>query len=189
MAANPGATLEITDATITRFRAGKVDALGTVYDHFSRAVWSTAMSVLRDRQLAEDATQETFLRAWRAADSFDAERSLAPWLLTIARRTALDVYRREHRPTRGDHAEEQDVAIDAPEMVAAWEAWQIRLAIDQLSTDEQRVIELSHFGGLTHEEISRSIRIPVGTVKSRSHRAHRRLAELLDHLSSGREAR
>jgi RNA polymerase sigma-70 factor (ECF subfamily) len=170
---------------IAAFRRGDTDALGAVYDRFSRPVWSVAMSVLRDRALAEDAAQDAFLRAWRAAASFDPSRELAPWLLTIARRTALDVLRRETRPTQGGHAGEQDVVIREPGIERAYETWQVRTALDELPQAERDVIRMSHFEEMTHQEIAEALEVPVGTVKSRSHRAHRKLATRLAHLVNG----
>jgi RNA polymerase sigma-70 factor (ECF subfamily) len=172
----------IDPAVVARFRAGDVEALGQVYDRYARAVWSVALTVLRDPGLAEDASQETFLRAWRAAADVDPARPLAPWLLTIARRTAIDVLRRETRPTQGGHDAEQDVVVQLPGIEHAWEAWEIRLALDELPADERAVVRLSHFEQLTHGEIAERLGVPVGTVKSRSHRAHRRLAGRLAHL-------
>jgi RNA polymerase sigma-70 factor, ECF subfamily len=172
---------------LDRFRTGDVAGLTAVYDRYSRAVWSVALSVLRDRGLAEDATQETFLRAWRAADSYDPVRPLAPWLLTIARRTAIDVQRREGRPTQGGHDAEQDVVVRMPGIEHAWQAWEVRLALDELPVDERAVVRMSHFEEMTHREIAEVLAIPVGTVKSRSHRAHRRLAARLAHLVNGAE--
>jgi RNA polymerase sigma-70 factor (ECF subfamily) len=63
-----------------------------------------------------------------------------------------------------------------------WEAWEVRSAIDRLSQEERDVIKATHFLGMSHEEAAEYLGIPVGTVKSRSHRAHRRLAVLLAHL-------
>lgn len=174
----PGLEPEIAEA----FCRGDTDALGAVFDVFSGAVWSVAMSVLRDRQLAEDATQEAFMRAWRSADRFDPTRPMGPWLLTIARRTALDVYRREFRPTRGGHVEEQDVGFDVPGIERAWEVWEVKLALDRLPEAERVVVRLAHFAGMTHPQIASELELPVGTVKSRSHRAHSRLASMLAHL-------
>ena len=140
------------------------------------------MSVLRDRALAEDAAQEAFMRAWRGASSFDPSRPLSPWLMTIARRTALDVHRREFRPTRGGHAPEQEVSVNLPGIERAWETWEIRLALEELPDEERHVVALAHFQGLSHPQIAEKLGIPVGTVKSRSFRAHKRLAQLLSHL-------
>ena len=63
-----------------------------------------------------------------------------------------------------------------------WEAWEVRSALDRIPADEREVLLATHFIGLTHDEAAERLGIPVGTVKSRSHRAHRRLADLLAHL-------
>ena len=78
-----------------RFRDGDPDAVREVYRAYGRLVYAVAYKVLGDRGLAEEATQQTFLKAWRAAQSFDEDRELGPWLAAIARRVAIDVYRRE----------------------------------------------------------------------------------------------
>jgi RNA polymerase sigma-70 factor (ECF subfamily) len=176
--ARPGLAPHIVAA----FCSGDVGGLSAVYDHYGKAVWTVTMSVLRQRDLAEDAAQETFMRAWRGASGFDQSRDIGPWLMTIARRTAVDVHRREFRPTRGDHAPEAEVSIQLPGIERAWETWEIRLALDQLPEEERQVIGLAHFGGLSHPQIADRLGVPVGTVKSRSHRAHKHLAALLRHL-------
>ena len=173
---------DLDPAVVRRFCAGDRGALAAVFDHFSRAVYSVARSVLRDKHLADDATQETFVRAWKSAGSFDPARPMAPWLLTIARRTALDVYRREYRPTRGDHAEETDAPVSPAGIEQTWEVWEIKLALDQLPDEERDVVRLAHFGGMSHPQIAEALNVPVGTVKSRSFRAHKRLAGLLAHM-------
>lgn len=178
----PSGQAELSPAVIEGFCTGDVQSLGAVYDHFSRAVWSVTVSVLRNKMLAEDAVQETFMRAWKGAPRFDPTRPLGPWLMTIARRTALDVHRREFRPTRGDHAVEQEVAVNLPGIESSWETWQIRLALEQLPEDERLVMAYAHFQGLTQPQIAEKLGVPVGTVKSRSFRAHKRLAMLLSHL-------
>lgn len=172
---------------LERFSAGDSEALAEVYRRYSRPVWGLAMAILHDRQLAEDAVTEAFLRAWRAAPSFDPARPLGPWLFTLARRAALDVLRRESRPTRGGHEPEQDVVIELPDISASWEAWEVRSAVVELPSEEQIVVRLAHFDGLTHAEIASELGIPLGTVKSRSHRAYRRLASRLAHLRRERE--
>ena len=70
-----------------------------------------------------------------------------------------------------------------PEPVESlYDAWEVRRAVDALPADEREVVRLQHFEGLTHTQIASRMNLPAGTVKSRSFRAHKRLAELLGHL-------
>jgi RNA polymerase sigma-70 factor, ECF subfamily len=153
-----------------------------VYDRYARAVWAVAVRITRVDQLAQDAVQETFIRAWRAASSYDPTRPLGPWLQSIARFTALDVARHELRPTRGGHEAEQDAVVESPGIDQAWLAWTVQEALRELADHEREIVRLSFFEDLTHLQIAERLGLPVGTVKSRSHRAHRRLAEKLAHL-------
>jgi RNA polymerase sigma-70 factor (ECF subfamily) len=164
-----------------RFQAADDAVLRDVYDRFGGAVYTVALSILGDPDRAADVVQSTFVNAWQAASRFNPDQELAPWLYTIARRQAIDAYRRDRR-ARAVDAADLDEATAAVSLEATWEAWQVRVALDQLSDDERRVVKLAWFDGLAHTEIADALGVPVGTVKSRSHRAHRRLAELLAHL-------
>jgi RNA polymerase sigma-70 factor (ECF subfamily) len=169
-----------------RFRQGDPDAVRSVYRSHGRLVFAVAYKVLGDRGLAEEAVQQTFVKAWRAAQSFDESRELGPWLAAIARRVAIDLYRREAiRAT--DPIE--SVPAGAPALVAApqsaeaiYDVWEVRQAVDQLPPDEQEVVRLQHLDGFTHTQIAERLGVAVGTVKSRSFRAHKRLAKMLGHL-------
>lgn len=161
------------------FAAGDEQAIKAVYNRYAGAVYSLSLSILRDRGHAADATQQTFLKAWRSAAKFDPERDFAPWIYSIARRTAIDIYRKERR---SKPSEDVDTVVLAPSMELVWEVFEVRAAIDRLNDEEREVIRMSHFDGLTHVEIAEKLDIPLGTVKSRSHRAHRNLLRQLAHL-------
>ncbi|HEX6946148.1 MAG TPA: sigma-70 family RNA polymerase sigma factor [Acidimicrobiia bacterium] len=165
--------------TLERFRTGDETAFKAVYQRYGGAVYTVAMSILGDPGLAADATQITFVKAWRAASTYDPDRELAPWIYAIARRTAIDIYRKQ-KPSAA--LSEADDPAYGPGLEDVWEAFEVRLALDSISDDEREVIRLSHFEGLSHAEIAERLGIPLGTVKSRSHRAHRHLLELLEHL-------
>jgi RNA polymerase sigma-70 factor (ECF subfamily) len=172
-----------------RFRDGDEDAVRAIYREYAGLVFSVASRALSDRALAEEVTQQTFVQAWRAARTFDPSRDFGPWLATIARRVAIDVHRREQRRAH-DHLDDVkalDPALVAspPDVDRAFEAWEIRRAIDDLPPDERQLVELQHLHGLTHAEIAQRTDVPLGTVKSRSFRAHRRLAARLGHLREG----
>lgn len=170
------------DDVIEGFRAGDPDAVREVYRRHAGAVTTVARSILRDPQLVADAVQQTFLKAWRGAGAFDTSRDLAPWLYTIARRASIDLLRSERRPTIGDHDPEVDAAVETLSFERTWETFEVRQALDDLPDDEREVLRLSHLLGYSHPEIADRLNVPVGTVKSRSHRAHQRLAAALSHL-------
>jgi len=178
------------DGLARRFRDGEPDAVRDVYARYGGQVHAVTRRALSDAGLAEEAVQQTFLQAWRSASSVDPDRDLGPWLYTIARRVAIDLYRREARRTTESYDAAPDGAPLHPALVSlppsietAWDVWQVRQAIDALSADDQAVIRLQHFEGLTQGEIADRLDLPIGTVKSRTFRAHRRLAAALGHLS------
>jgi len=164
---------------LEQFRDGDALAVKAVYDEYGGAVFALSLSVLRDRDLAADATQQTFLKAWRASSTYDTEREFSPWLYAIARRTAIDIYRKRKRIVP---SEDVDGITISPGLEVMWEVFEVRAALDKLPDKERVVVQLSHLEGLTHLEIAGELGIPVGTVKSRAHRAHKRLAEMLRHV-------
>jgi len=172
---------------IERFRAGDPDAVREVYQEHAGAVHTVARSIVRDRELAAEVVQQTFVKAWRAARSFEGNREIAPWLYSIARHTAIDMVRSESKPTRGGHAPETDVGVHHETFEQTWERFEVRRAIDALPDGERDVVRLSHMMGYTHEAIAEHLQIPLGTVKSRSGRAHKRLAAALAHLTANHE--
>ena len=151
----------------------------TVYERFRGPVFAISLSVLHDHGLAADATQQTFIKAWQAATTYDPDRELAPWIYAIARRTAIDLYRKNSRSVA---SEDVDSTSLPPALDTIWEIFEVRAALDRLPEEERQVMKLSHFAGLTHVEIAEHMGIPVGTVKSRSHRAHQRLLDMLRHV-------
>jgi RNA polymerase sigma factor (sigma-70 family) len=182
------ATVAVDDAAVAaRFAAGDREMIRVIYQRYGRLVYSVAYKVLGDAGLAEDATQQTFLQAWRAAGSYDPSRALGAWLAGIARRAAIDAYRRDRRH-RGveaiDSADSADPALvtTPPSVEQIFDVWEVRQALEKLPDQDRELIRLQHYAELTHTEIADELAIPLGTVKSRSFRAHRRLAGLLGHL-------
>jgi RNA polymerase sigma factor (sigma-70 family) len=171
---------------IAAFRRREEAGVRAVYREYGRLVYAISMRALGRKELAEDATQQTFVQAWQAADRFESGRDLAPWLATIARRVAIDVHRREARRAAEalDEVPASDPAlITLPAGLEQWyEAWQVRRAVDDLPPDEREVVRLQHLEGFTQAEVAEKLGVPQGTVKSRSHRAHQRLAVTLRKL-------
>jgi len=175
---------------LRRFAAGEDSAFDDVYRRYAGPMLCVALRVLGRRELAADAVQQAFVKAWHAAPSYDPRADIAPWLFTITHRTAIDVWRKErHHGLLQRNEEQVDEAVPGPSLEDAWEAWQVRRALEELPPDERDVVFLAYVEGLTQTEIAARLGAPVGTVKSRSHRAHCRLHEMLGHLgSTGGEA-
>jgi RNA polymerase sigma-70 factor (ECF subfamily) len=175
------------DADLEGFASGDPEAVRGVYQQYGRMVYSVAYKVLGDRALAEDATQQTFLQAWQAATSFDPARDPGPWLATIARRVAIDLYRkhRRHESLEDSHGLESAapaLVSPPPSAEQIFDVWEVRRALDRLPARDRELIEMQHYRELTQHEIAERLAIPVGTVKSRTYRAHQRLAGMLGHL-------
>ena len=166
-----------------RFSRGDEDALREVVQLYRGPMFTTALHLLGDRDLAADAVQEAFTRAWRASSTFEPSRDLKPWLYTITRRAAVDVHRRRRtgRDVPLDELSDPPSTV-GPALERTWEAWEVREALEQLPADEHEVMRLAYFDGFSYPEIAERLGVPVGTVKSRSFRAHRRLQGLLGHL-------
>jgi RNA polymerase sigma factor (sigma-70 family) len=179
-------TVALDDADLASwFASGDADSVRVVYQTYGRLVYSIAYKVLGDAGLAEDATQQTFVQAWRAAGSYDPSRALGAWLTTIAKRVAIDVHRRERRHRNLDNVDTSDsstLVTLPPSAEQIHDVAEVRRALDDLPSTDRELIRLQHFDELTHAEIAAQLEIPLGTVKSRTFRAHKRLAGLLSHL-------
>jgi RNA polymerase sigma-70 factor (ECF subfamily) len=166
-----------------RLAGGDGDAVRDLYREYGRLVFAVANRILADRGLAEEATQQAFVKLWQAASTVDAERDIRPLLCTIVRRVSFDIAARERRrPWQELNEATAPAAHEGDGMERAWTTWRVRQALDQLPEEEADVIRLQHQMGMTHTEIATHLETPVGTVKSRSHRAHGRLARLLHDL-------
>lgn len=144
-----------------------------------------ARNVLRDHHLAEDAVQEALLDAWRLASGYDSARCTEQgWLLMLTRRRAIDRVRKEERHGAAHRSASPLTpreAADAPDDHAwlAERARYLREALATLTAEQHEVLVLAYFGGYTQREIAGLVGIPLGTVKTRTAAAMRRLASLL----------
>jgi RNA polymerase sigma factor (sigma-70 family) len=175
------------DAELARgLLAGEERAIRELVDRYGALVFTVANRILDDPARAEEVAQHTFVQAWRHADTFEPGRDFAPWLATIARRAAIDVLRREQRRP-AEALEDADPGdsnlVSLPPSAEQIEAvWAVRSAIDSLGEPDREIVRLAHLEGRSQEEISERLGMPVGTVKSRTHRAMRKLANRLAHL-------
>jgi RNA polymerase sigma factor (sigma-70 family) len=151
------------------FRGGDEQALRMVYDRYGGAVLHLALRTLGNRADAEDVTQTTFVAAWQGRETFDPDRGgMLGWLLTIARRKAIDRLRsatREARVAETIRALPEPAApAETPERVL--DRLVIADELAQLPAEQRRTLELAFYDDLTHPQIAAVTGLPLGTVKS-----------------------
>lgn len=201
----PGASRDTSRETedaalMAAMASGQVYALERLYDRYASLVFSVSVRILRDAQLAEDVTQEVFLRLWRQPASFDPTRGrFISWLMSVTRNRSLDEQRRISRRIRvedrdedatgelagHDRLDDPEIALELGEQRAA-----VRAAMTRLPPAQREVIELAYFGGLTQMEIAERTGDPLGTVKTRIRLGMRKLREsLVEYLPENEERR
>ena len=175
---------------VRRAQRGEIAAFNMLVIRHQNAAYSLALRFLRTREAAEDVTQEAFVRAWRAIDTFRGDR-FRSWLLRIVANAARDeLRRRKRRPQRSldETWDDSDMAsIDPvePGLGPQERAEQTELrgvlerALAELPEDWRMVVLLSDVHGMSYEEIADAVDAPLGTVKSRLSRARGRLRQLL----------
>jgi RNA polymerase sigma-70 factor (ECF subfamily) len=153
---------------LERVRRGDEQAMATLYDRYSKVVYSVALRVLRDTASAEDVLQDVFLGIWRRPESFVSTRgSLGGWLAVVARNRSIDMLRRK-RPS--EQIEEVYLASPfnlANEAERNTMMQKARAVILRLPPEQRKTMEMAFFDGLTHSEIAEITGDPLGTVKTR----------------------
>jgi RNA polymerase sigma-70 factor (ECF subfamily) len=157
---------------VARVAQGDERAFLTLYDRYVARVHALTLRILSDPMLAEEATQDTFLKLWGRARLYLNERgSLLLWLLTIARRTALDRLRLEsRRPTLSDSNDPDDLwqVIPDHDSLPEESRWRsLYFAVQSLPAEFRQVIELAYYQSLSQSEIAEILGWPLGTVKTR----------------------
>ena len=165
--------------------AGDRSAFGELYRRYSASAFGLAYRILGERAMAEEVLQEVFLSVWQRATAYDPARgSVRSWLFAQIHHRAVDAVRREEAERRRSPLSTQPDYDDGVESVIE-EGWlsarrdQVRSALAALSAEQRKVIDLAYFGGLTQSEVARETGVPLGTVKSRTLAAMRRLRDEL----------
>ncbi|MGW0630890.1 RNA polymerase sigma factor [Streptomyces sp. NPDC002758] len=182
-------TDRVDDASlVSGFALGDEQAAVAFVRRFQDAVYGLALSVTREPALAEDVSQEVFVRAWRAAGSYDARRASAlTWLLTITRNAAVDAVRaRRSTPVLAETLERLlQVTFQADgdgterQALAALESERALERLCGLPAEQARAVALAVIGGCTAAEVGRHENIPLGTAKTRIRTGLRRLRDAL----------
>ena len=149
------------------------DAFATLYERHSRAAYSLAYRMMGEKQASEDLAQDAFIKVWRNAASYRAERgSVRTWILAIVHNRGIDQIRSQASRRRTQDKIEADAPRSQPSE-AFTETWrnsqreQVREALNTLPQEQLKIFELAYFFDYTHVEIARLLNLPLGTVKGR----------------------
>jgi RNA polymerase sigma-70 factor (ECF subfamily) len=180
---------------LRRCLAGDERAYRELVERYQRQVYSIALRMVRRSEDAEDLTQETFVRMFRALDRYDPTRPFAAWLFTITTRLSIDHLRRRRsspmsifqtEPESGEERmiEVEDTGLKPDEATShAEEEHRTSDLIESLPEHYRIVVMLRHQQDLSYEEIAEALHLPLGTVKARIHRARALLKERIERQS------
>jgi RNA polymerase sigma factor (sigma-70 family) len=174
------------EALLSGLAAGDADAATAFTRRFQARVYGLVLTIVRDRGTAEDVAQETFVRAWRYAQTYDARRGrVATWLLTIARNLAIDVVRvKRAEPLDPDivvrRLQEGIAETPVDEQLPPDERDRVRAAISELPQDQRRALVLAAYLGRSAREIGELEGVPLGTAKTRIRAAMLKLRDSLE---------
>lgn len=142
-----------------------------LYDNYSGALFGVVNGVVPDAEIARDVLQEVFVNIWRKIDSYDAGKGrLFTWMMNVARNAAIDKIRsRGYQDSKKNTAipESGEIASAASVTGAGIRDVGLKKVLTTLKEEHRVLIELSYYQGYTHEEISKVLEIPLGTVKTR----------------------
>lgn len=179
-------TAETADVDLVlAIREKNTDALAEVYRRHGGAVYGLSRRVLGDDALAEDVTQELFLRLWNEPDRFDSSRgALRSYLQRQAHSRSVERVRSEEARRR---REDRSIALDIDsvenlesQVLSSIESERVRAALDTLDVEDRRAIVLAYYGGISYRDVAVRLGLPEGTVKSRIRAGLRRLSSILD---------
>ena len=172
---------------ISLVEAADAEAFATLYDRHSRAAFSLAYRMMGERQASEDLTQDAFLKVWRGASSYRADRgSVRTWILSIVHNRGIDQIRSQASRRRTQEKIEASAPRSQPSEAFA-ETWrnsqrdQVREALNTLPSEQLKVLELAYFSGYTHAQVSELLDVPLGTTKGRMRLGLKKMRDYFDH--------
>ncbi len=177
---------EPDDELLDRFRAGDGRAFDEIVSRYERRVFAIAVRICRHHEDARDVTQDVFVTALRTLGGFRGDAQLSTWLHRVTVNASLDLVRRRSRREGPAVEEMTDQPADEPgpeaEAIGSVRAREVHRALGSLAPDQRAVIVLHDLQGLDYTEVAAALEVPLGTVKSRLHRARLALARELGHL-------
>jgi RNA polymerase sigma-70 factor (ECF subfamily) len=170
------------DEAVLAVAQGNAEALKPIYDEFRVSVYSLALAILKNQPEAEDVLQETFIRVYEKAASYQSGTNLKAWISSIARNLAYDVLRRKR--TKPTEPLKEEIVIRENDQTVL-QRLELAEAFLQLDETERQIVVLRLVAGWRHAEISELLDIPAGTVRWKYRRSLSRLAKMIGGDESG----
>ncbi len=170
-----------TATLLRRIAEGDEVSLAKLFADYGTKVYSLVHRVLQNDALAQEVTQDTFLKVWQNPQAWDASKGqFSSWLLTTARYTAIDRLRYEMRRSGKNTELHEDIAHDTDDdLLPTFDRNQLQIILNQLPHEQRTIIELAYFKGMKHSELASSLNLPLGTVKTRLRLGLQKLRVLL----------
>ncbi len=178
------------DESLIRLIArSQTEALGELYDRYNRLVFGMARNAVSDQALAEEITQDVFMRVWNKASTYQAEQGkVVNWIAGITRNRSIDVFRHQKSLLDGNSLSLEDLPFFDPpdslnverEIESKFKKQRVQQALFQLPEEQREVLALAYFRGYTHEEAAEALGQPLGTVKTRIRLGMQKLRNLLE---------
>jgi len=191
---NTDSILAEETALIDCIVSGQSSQFEILVGNYQQRIYATLLGMLGSPQDAEDVTQETFITAFRKLDQFGRRSSFYTWLYRIAFNAAIDLQRRKKR-AKNQYVASNNVDITqaadlhaesaASVVIAKETVTQVQLALSRLDEERRNIIVLRDLQGVDYAEIALMLDIPIGTVRSRLHRARIELREIMNAMGIG----
>lgn len=157
---------------INQFKNKDVKAFESLYEMYNKSVQGVVYNIVRDKESAEEITQDVFIKAWNNADSYSAKKGrFFTWIINIARNAAIDKTRSKNFKNNSKNLDAQifvDILEGSENLDSKTDTIGIRNFVNKLKEKCIKVIELLYFKGYTQKEVSESLEIPLGTIKTRN---------------------
>lgn len=156
-------------------------AFNYLYDHYSGSLYAVIVSIVPDRELANDLLQEVFVKIWRQIESYDnAKGRLFTWMLNVARNASIDAIRsKNYQQSQQNRELTENVYEEGGSVQMNTDKIGLRKIVHRLKDEYRVLVELSYFEGYTQDEISKLLQIPLGTVKTRLRTALTQLKQVI----------
>ena len=140
-----------------------------MYDNYSASLYTVIVSVIQNKELADDVLQEVFIKIWRQIDQYDSGKGrLFTWMINISRNASIDTLRSKSYNSQKQNRELNESVYNAAGSVSIEiDRIGLRKVITALKEDQKVLIELAYFQGYTQDEIATLLKMPLGTVKTR----------------------